>query len=158
MVSASLARAAVTAGAVALHPLHTTLTELSYRAADGTVEVSVRAFADDFRMAAARYAGVGAPGGDLPESTAFAYLAATLTLTGPEGRPVALSSCGVRRTGDLVWLCLRGSAPRGLAGVRVDVRLLCELYSDQINILQASYGGRRTSLLFARGDAARPLP
>ncbi len=137
------------AGALALHPLHTTLTQLTYDAARGTVEVSVRAFADDFRAAA---------GSDASDSAAYAYLGKALTLTDRDGRALPLSGCGLRRTQDLLWLCLRTRAAGGLAGVRVHARMLLELYEDQINIVQASYDGRRVSLLFSRGDPPKPLP
>lgn len=136
------------AAAVAVHPLHTTLTQLSYAAADRTVVVSVRAFADDFRAVA----------GDVSDSAAFGYLTTVLTLSDPAGRTLPLAWCGARRTGDLLWLCLHAPAPRGLAGLRVDARLLFDRFEDQINIVQASYGGRQVSLLFVRGDHPKPLP
>jgi hypothetical protein len=51
---------------------------------------------------------------------------------------------------------LRTSAP-GLKGLRVGVAILFERYPDQINIVQASMGGRRTALLFFAGDQPKPL-
>ena len=133
---------------LALHPLHTTLTQLEYHAADGTVQVMVRAFADDFAAAA----------GGAADSAAARYLRSVVTLTGRDGRPLSLAWCGVRRTGDLLWLCLKARAPGGLAGIWIEARQLFERYSDQINIVQASYEGREVSLLFVRGDGARQLP
>jgi len=132
------------------HPLHTTLTQLAYRDADRTVEVTVRVFADDFRAALG--------GGDVTDSAAAAYLRSTFTLADPAGRPLAIAWCGLRRTGDLLWLCLRAPAFQGVTGLRVRVTLLFERYADQINIVQASYAGRRAALLFTRGDAAKALP
>jgi hypothetical protein len=134
---------------MALHPLHTTLTELSYRSVDRTVEVSVRAFADDFRAAV---------GPDTADAAAFAYFAKVLIISDPEGRVLPLAWCGARRAGDLVWLCLRAHGARGLSGVRVRAGMLFDLYQDQINIVQASYDGRRVSLLFTHGDEPKPLP
>jgi hypothetical protein len=135
-------------GALVLHPLHTTLTELSFNAAERTVQVSVRTFADDFRTAA----------GDVSDSAAFAYLRSALVLSDRDGRVLPLAWCGLRRTTDLLWLCLHAPAPRGLAGVQVRAGLLFDLYRDQINIVQARYGGRQTSFLFSRGDPAKVLP
>lgn len=135
--------------ALALHPLHTTLTQLAYREADGRVEATVRVFADDFRAALGR---------DVTDSTAAAYLRSTFTLADPAGRPLAVAWCGLRRTGDLLWLCLRAPVAQGLSGLRVRVALLFERYADQINIVQASYAGRRAALLFTSGDAPKPLP
>ncbi|HEV2669883.1 MAG TPA: DUF6702 family protein [Gemmatimonadales bacterium] len=131
------------------HPLHTTLTQLAYSDRDGTVEVSVRVFADDFRAAV---------GHDVTDTTAFAYLQSTFALTDRRGRPLAVTWCGLRRTGDVLWLCLHAAARDGMRGLGVHARLLFELYADQINIVQASYGGRRSSFLFSRGDPPRQLP
>ncbi|HZI22669.1 MAG TPA: DUF6702 family protein [Gemmatimonadales bacterium] len=132
-----------------LHPLHTTLTQLAYRDADRTVEATVRVFADDFRAAL---------GQEVTDSAAAAYLRSTFTLADPAGRPLAIAWCGLRRTGDLLWLCLRAPTFQGVTGLRVRVTLLFERYADQINIVQASYAGRRAALLFTRGDAAKALP
>ena len=140
---------AVLAG-LTLHPLHTTLTQLAYRDADRTVEATVRVFADDFRAALG--------GGDVTDSAAAAYLRSTFTLADPAGRPLAIAWCGLRRTGDLLWLCLRAPSFQGVSGLRVRVTLLFERYADQINIVQANYAGGRAALLFTRGDAAKALP
>jgi hypothetical protein len=58
---------------------------------------------------------------------------------------------------DAFLFCLRASAPEGLKGLRVRVAILFERYDDQINIVQASNGGRRTALLFLSGDQPKPL-
>jgi len=136
---------------LAAHPLHTTLTELTWRPSGGAVEISVRAFADDFRAAAASSRGT-------LDSGAVAYLRERLTLVDAAGQPLPLVWCGVKQTADLLWLCLRAAAPRGLAGAGVRVALLFDRYDDQINIVQASYAGRKESLLFARGDGLKRLP
>ncbi|HKW41026.1 MAG TPA: DUF6702 family protein [Gemmatimonadales bacterium] len=139
---------ALALAALMAHPLHTTLTQLAYRDSDRTIEVSVRVFADDLRAAVGR---------DVTDATAFTYLRSTFALTDRTGRPLALGWCGLRRTGAILWLCLRAPSADGLSGLRVHARLLLELYADQINIVQATCGGRRTSLLFSRGDPPQRL-
>src|ERR1041385_1109359 len=47
--------------ALAAHPLHTTLTQIELRGADGSVQLTVRAFSDDLRAAL---------GGDVSDSGA----------------------------------------------------------------------------------------
>jgi len=135
--------------ALAAHPLHTTLTQLAYREADRSVAVTIRVFADDFRAVLTR---------DVTDSAAAAYLRSAFTLSDRSGRPLAVVWCGMRRTGDLLWLCLRAPAPQGLSGLRVRVALLFDRYEDQINIVQATYQGRRVAQLFIRGDGPKPLP
>src|SRR3989441_7151240 len=135
--------------ALAAHPLHTTLTQLAYHDADRSVEVTVRVFADDFRAVLAR---------DVTDSAAAAYLRSAITLTDRAGRPLAVVWCGMKRTGDLLWLCLRAPAPSGLSGLRVWVALLFDRYEDQINIVQAIYEGRRAAFLFTSGDPPKAIP
>jgi hypothetical protein len=131
------------------HPLHTTLTELRYREADRVVDVTVRAFAEDVRAAIGR---------EVTDSAAFGYLRSTFTLTDRVGRPLGVAWCGLRRTDDVLWLCLRAAAPEGASGLRIRAGLLFDLYDDQINIVQVRERGRRTVLLFTRGDALKTLP
>ena len=136
-------------GALTFHPLHTTLTQLAYRDRDHMVEATVRVFADDFRAALRA---------DVSDSAAVSYLRSTFTLADQAGRPLPIAWCGLRRTGDLLWLCLRAPVAPGLSGLRVYVALLFDRYADQINIVQASYAGRRAALLFTSGDAPKSLP
>jgi len=150
-----MAALVATLALLAAHPLHTTLTQLTYRDADRSVEVMVRGFADDFRAAL---------GKDVTDSAASAYVRSGVTIADRTGRPLPAAWCGLKRTGDVLWLCLRARAPlgarglRGLRGLRLRVALLFDRYADQINIVQASYDGRRAALLFTRGDALKPLP
>ncbi len=134
--------------ALATHPLHTTLTQVAYREADRTLELAVRAFADDFRAALKT---------DVTDSAAAAYLRSTVTLFDGSGRALATTWCGLRRVGDAFLLCLRASAPEGPKGLRVRVAILFERYSDQINIVEARVGDRRSTLLFLVGDLSKPL-
>ncbi|HEY6158038.1 MAG TPA: DUF6702 family protein [Gemmatimonadales bacterium] len=134
--------------ALAAHPLHTTLTQIELRGADGSVQLTVRAFSDDLRAAL---------GGDVSDSAASRYVRSTVTLADRTGRAVRLAWCGLRRSDGVVWLCLRGTAPAA-GGLRVRVAVLFELYADQINIVQTNREGRRAALLFTRGDPPRPVP
>jgi len=133
-----------------MHPLHTTLTRVTE--GGGTATLWVRAFADDFARGVAAHR--GPPGAD----PTLAYLGASVGLWDGGGRRVGLASCGTRRSGDLRWFCLRAPAPRGLAGMRLLVSLQFAVYDDQVNVVQADHGGRRSSLLFVPGDGAQRLP
>ena len=134
--------------ALTTHPLHTTLTQVAYRDSDRTVELTVRAFADDFRAALKA---------DVTDSAAATYLRSTVTVLDRTGRALPVAWCGLRRVGDAFLFCLRAFASQGPKGLRVHVAILFERYADQINIVQASLGGRRTAQLFLSGDQPKPL-
>jgi len=135
------------------HPLHTTLSELTV-APDGTVQIVLRAFIDDF---AAAVTGVPPRPGVIPTpaDTAIArYLAQTVVLTDAAGRTAALTVTGTRRTGDLVWVTLRAPTGRATSWRRLTNRVLFERWDDQVNIVQTTVGTRRQTLLFTRGNGA----
>ena len=142
-----------------MHPLHTTITTITYDAASHQATVTVRVFANDLDTAIARRAHGRVLASILAsDASRFAYLASVFTAVGPDGRELPVQWCGSRVTGDLLWACLRLMAPRGLSGARIRNQALTELFDDQVNVVMADYDGRRESLLFTKGDAAKPLP
>jgi hypothetical protein len=139
------------------HPLHTTLTQLSYDAAARVMTVSVRVFADDFGdavMGRRRTDGRVAP----TDSAALRYVTGRLALRRADGAPIALQWCGMRRDGETLLLRFRAVGQPSPAGVRIRNALLAEMFPDQVNIVQASYGGARRTLLFTPRDSMRVLP
>ena len=141
------------------HPLHTTLAELSYDPGARVLSVSLRVFADDFTAAVARRGGARTAGATPPDSAMFRYVVERFGVaTVPGTRPVAWRWCGVRQAGDVFLICLRAAGVPALAGARVRSALLNEVYADQVNLVKASYGGRRQMLLFTPRDSAKPLP
>ncbi len=129
------------------HPMHTTLTTLSYDPRTASLTATTRAFADDLGRALAR--------AHQADST---YARATIALADQTGRPLPTTWCGSRREGDVLWLCVRTAAPRGPSGMTIAARALFDVFDDQVNIVMAEYDGRRASLLFTKGDPPRRLP
>jgi hypothetical protein len=85
------------------------------------------------------------------------YVTARFTLADAAGRPVPLRWCGARRAGEVIFLCLRAPMRGAPAGARVRSGVLTELFTDQVNIVQASFGGRRRTLLFTPKDGPKVL-
>lgn len=142
-------------GRAGAHPLHTTITELVFSGT--TVRVTIRAYVDDFgRSVHGIAAGAAAPA-QVADSAAAFYVRSHFALAGADGRPVALRWCGMERREGVYLICLAGAIGR-MEGAMVHNRMHWELYPDQINIVQASYSGRRESLLFVKDDPPRRLP
>src|SRR3954468_2729920 len=140
------------------HPLHTTLADVSIEA-DGSIHVTVRAFADDFSAAVARHAGKPRPADfAVGDSDVVSYVRATVLVQDSGGRPVPLVWAGVRRTGDLMWITVRAPGVRSLKGIRVAYSTLFEAFKDQVNILQANDNGRRHTVLFTASDGQLSKP
>jgi hypothetical protein len=141
------------------HPLHTTLTEVTI-APDGSVQIVLRAFVDDFSAAVTRRApSTGSPIPTPADSSAARYLGETVALTDAAGRRVALVVVSLRRTDDLVWITLRAPSLRSFIGARLTNRVLFDRWDDQVNIVQTTVGTRRQTLLFTKreGSAAKAI-
>lgn len=137
------------------HPLHTSLAELSFDPNSGVVSLSLRVFVDDFTAASNEWSRRSkGPSGN---AALVAYSLATFLLYDATGKRVAMTSCGGKRVGDLMWLCFRGRMSSPLKGATVSSNILFEKYRDQINIVQASFGGPKTNLLFTPGALRRKL-
>ncbi len=140
------------------HPLHTTLTQMTEDRARGVVHATIRVFADDFGTSLSHFARTaGAPMSAQWNAAAFGYVSTVFTIAGKSGAALPLRSCGVTRTADVLWICVEASSPLGLAAVQVRNAMLCDLFEDQVNVVQGSIGGARRSLLFTKGDRLKPL-
>lgn len=149
---------AVTPGAVQAHPLHTTLTEITEDRVAGTTRATIRVFADDFGTAVRKTTGTRAVQGTPAWETASrAYVAHAFTITDATGRALPLTSCGTRGTGGLLWICVEVAARGGAESLRLRDAMLCELFADQVNVVQGTVAGARRSVLFTRGDAPKSL-
>jgi hypothetical protein len=138
------------------HPLHTTLAQVTVDPRSNAAVVRIRVFAGDFAAAVAKSRGRSAPVDDrVSDAESFAYLSTTFRVTDGAGKPVAVAFCGSRREGDVVWLCLKAEGASGELSV-VD-QMLCELFADQVNIVQSVAGSRKSSVLFTKGDGGKRL-
>jgi hypothetical protein len=138
------------------HPIHTTMTELSYDPSARELTATVRVFADDFSAAVKG----GRAGGAVvipPDSAMLRYVTGRFSVTGRGGGRLVMRSCGMRRDGIVLFICLRGTAPGPLTGATMTNAILTEVFPDQVNIVQARVDGRRRTLLFTPRDGAKPL-
>lgn len=135
------------------HPLHTSATHLVQEADTQSLRVELRLFADDLKTAievAPEDAGF--------ESLISIYVRQHLVLRDRMGAPIPLRWNGADLVGNVVLMRLRAESLRSLSGVQVANTILCERFEDQVNVVRATYEGRSATLIFTRGDAAKPLP
>ena len=140
------------------HPLHSTITELTEDRAGGVVRATIRVFADDFGTAVARSArGRALTTSPQWDAAALAYVVSVFGFTDRNGRALPMRACGTRRTADLLWICVEATSAGGLAPLAVRNALLCDLFDDQVNVIQGAVAGVRRSILFTKGDRAKAL-
>jgi hypothetical protein len=157
-IALSLSCAAISLGAKSetAHPLHTTLVQLTYDARGRVLEGTIRVFAGDFAAAVAKRGGVATPNDDrVTDAAAFAYVSRTFRLSDATGHDVPLAWCGSRRANDLLWLCVRAANASAPEVLKLSDQMLCELFDDQINIVQSAAGEKHASMLFTKGDGAK---
>jgi hypothetical protein len=134
------------------HPIHTTLTVVTFDPRSGQFTLSIRAFADDFSAAVARAAGRTAPrDSSLVALEAERYVRERVTVAGAE-----LVPCGIERRGESYVLCFRASvADPGAATMKNT--LLTELHADQVNVVQVAHRDTRRTHVFTAKTAALKL-
>lgn len=137
------------------HPIHTTMTAISWR--NGQVTLSIRAFADDLSASVATFVGkTPPPDWAVSEAEVSRYVASRVELRDARGAPQSMHLCGVQRTGELYQVCLRFDATN-VRGLQMENRLLTERHDDQVNIVQVDVKGLRKTLLFTKRTRAQPL-
>lgn len=145
--------------ASALHPMHTSVTRVSYDARAHTVDVSMRLFTDDFATAVARRTGTApAPAAAKRDDDAITYARSALAVRDGARGTLALVGCGQRRELDFTWVCLRASLPEEPAQLEVSNRAMHELFDDQVNVVQVVLRGRTKTLVFTRDDGMQRAP
>jgi len=154
---AMCALASLTMGA-SPHPLHTTLAQIGYDMPRRELTVSLRVFTDDFSAAVARHARIRLAAGETPTAVAvYRYVASRFVLTDAEGHSVPLDACGVRRSSEMLFVCLRARGAAPPTGMRLRNALMTEWFDDQVNIVQYVSGSARRTTLFTPGDGAKRL-
>jgi hypothetical protein len=126
------------------HPIHSSLTNVTFDKSTAQVTAMVRAFSVDIAQAVKKRS----------DTTVADYARGAIELRDEAGRIVPTAWCGSRREGDVLWLCLRAPAPRGASGMTLTDRLLFDVFDDQVNIVMTEHG----SALFTKGDGPRRLP
>jgi hypothetical protein len=124
--------------AISPHPIHTTVLELKWDTRTNAIQGTLRVFEDDLLTASK------------PGSVA-AYVLRNVELTAG-GKPSTLETCGERRAGDAVLICLRGTAATSAAW-RIRNTLLMERYEDQVNVVRVDTGKPKTLLLTNRASS-----
>ncbi|HEV2017391.1 MAG TPA: DUF6702 family protein [Gemmatimonadaceae bacterium] len=143
----------------AAHPIHMSFTEARYVDRNGTMQMWVRVFANDFAAAAARRSGIRLSRDSVIDpAIGAAYLTRNLQLVREDGHAVNLILCGVKRVNDMLSFCLQATAPEGMRKLKMRNSVMTELFGDQVNVVQTVDGSRRASRLFVQGDGLKPLP
>ncbi len=141
------------------HKFHVSVSQIEYHAPSRSAKLMIRVFADDLETAITRHAGrpvkiqgVQLAGNREVGELIHGYLLDKLDLKTNAGRPVQLSWSGLEAQADVVWLYVEGRLPGGLTGARLRNRLFCELFEDQVNIVNTKHRQQTIGLMFEPKD------
>lgn len=147
-----------------VHKFHVSVSQVEYDRAKQTSRIMIRVFADDLQAAISRHAGrelkiQGAPIGNDREigGLIHAYLRDRLELRTRDGREARLSWAGLESTPDVIWLYVEARTPGGLAGAQLRNRLFCELFEDQVNIVNTVHQQKTIGVMFEPKDDFKPI-
>jgi hypothetical protein len=135
------------------------VTRLEYNAEEHSAEITIQTFADDLEDILSKRAGKGVrlDASKDVDRLAFDYLRSVIELKS-HGGSGELQWVGMEVKGGTVWLYVLAKMPEGLSKASVRNALLFDLFEDQVNIVNVWYDGKKTSLVFRRGDNMQEIP
>lgn len=147
-------------GQVEAHKFHVSVSQVEFDRASQSARIMIRVFADDLENAIIQHskrqvkiqgASAIATNREIGELI-HAYLREKLELRNKAGRTIRLSWAGLEAQSDVVWLYVEGKVPGGLVGAQLRNRLFCELFEDQVNIVNTKHQQQTIGLMFEPSD------
>jgi hypothetical protein len=144
---------------VSAHKFHTSFAEADYDAETRSLQITLRTFPDDLESAVRRRGGKRVSPDDKRAFGAqvFAYLQETFRLKTAKGEAAQLSWVGMDAGVDSAWLYFEAPMPEGVEGAQLSQQFLCDLYDDQINLVNVKSAGKKVELRFERGGEFKAI-
>ncbi|MGH9844839.1 MAG: DUF6702 family protein [Blastocatellia bacterium] len=143
------------------HKFHVSVAAIEFNSKAQSVEVVLRVYADDLENALSQHAKRTVKLDPAKSREAgevvMAYLRSQFELKTAAGKPVKFTWVGLEAQVDMFWLYFEGKAPGGLAGTQLKNRVFCELFDDQVNIVNAKQQGKQVGTMFEPKDGFKPL-
>ncbi|HEX8423318.1 MAG TPA: DUF6702 family protein [Pyrinomonadaceae bacterium] len=159
VAACGLAASRVVPVAAAAHKFHTSFAEADYNAKEASLQITLRTFPDDLELVLGKRNGksVRLDRKQEAEPLLVAYLQETFQLKNAKGELVKLSWVGMDAGVDSAWLYFEAHLPEGFAGAQLRNQFLCDLYEDQVNLVNVKHDERKRALTFKNGDTFQPL-
>jgi len=141
------------------HKYHTSVTRLEYNAEERSAEITIQTFTDDLEAILTKRTGkvVHLDGGKDSGRLVLDYLRSAFELKLDDASSELLW-VGMEMKGATVWLYVQAKLPEGLSKAKLRNALLFDLFEDQVNIVNVFNNGRKSGLVFRRGDDMKEIP
>ncbi len=144
--------------AASAHKFYVSLTAIDHNAADQSLEITMRLFADDLELAVARQTGKtikhGQPGF---EAAVLAVVQRALLLRRADGTPVTLAWVGLENKVDVTWVYVEAAKVPATAGLTVRDTIFMDLFPEQVNMVHLNDARGRRAIDFRGGDSFKPF-
>lgn len=156
------------ASVVEAHSVHQSTAEVEYNARTHKLEVSLTVFINDLELALIRQSERLMSFEKTPakefDAEIQTYLAKMFVVTGADGKAAKLEWLGreldedTSKTRDpAVTLFFEVPLPQGVDRAMLQQAVFCDLFQDEVNLVQVRSGGRKVEMQFEKGDGARRL-
>jgi hypothetical protein len=144
---------------VSAHKFHTSFAEADYNSETKSLEITLRTFPDDLENAIRKRGGERVSPDDKKAFGArvFAYLQETFQVKTAKGGAAKLSWVGMDAGVDSAWLYFEAALPEGVEGAQLRQQFLCDLYDDQINLVNVKSGAKKVELRFEHGGEFKAI-
>lgn len=149
-------------GSLSPHKIHVTVSQLEYDPKAQSVEIVMRVFADDLENALSQMIKRqikldpdSARKDKVVGQNVLAYLRNTFELKSKAGRTVKLGWVGLEWQTDMFWLYFEGKLPANsgtLEGTQIRNKVFCDLYEDQVNIVNTKIQSKQIGFMFDPKD------
>jgi len=140
----------------ALHPFYVSVTEINQNAAEKSLEISCKFFADDFEQTLEKAYKTQLDISSDKDKASFDkfipdYIAKHFGLT-VDGKPVKLNYVGYEKEKESVYCYFELTNTPSVKRLDITSNLLYELTQEQINIMHITVNGKRQSLKLSYPD------
>ena len=87
----------------------------------------------------------------------LAYLNENFVVKSKSGGQVKLTWVGMEGVAEMFWIYVEGKMPGGIAGAQLKNRLHCELFDDQVNVLNTKFQGKQVGKMFEPKDEFKSI-
>ncbi len=141
------------------HDFHSSLAEIHYNAASKSLEVSLRVFSDDLNAALTKASRrpIRVDQTTATDALIKQYLDKHFAFANAKNTRQPAVWVGKEIAVDVTWLYFEIPLTENLNGMRFENSLLCELYEDQVNIVNLNYQKQKRTYLFKADQAVQTV-
>ncbi len=135
------------------HDFHTSLTEINYNPASGSLEITIRVFTDDFENALIKLSGnkkisINSTAKDHNDPLIEQYINRHFALISPQKETRKGTYLGRETEGDATWLYYEIPNSRNTKGYTLMNDIMQELFDDQTNLVNIIYPKEKKTIIY----------